>query len=234
MKQPFRVMLVDDHKHARQGMREVVSEGDDFVVVAEASSGEEALGLMERAAPELVLMDISMPGMGGLEAAKTIKGMYPDVKIVMVTVSDEPAHLFEALKKGAQGYLLKNLNPSAWREYLRAIAYDESPLNPDLALSILREFAARPRPAGQGAAPNGTAADLRDDDGFREDLTPREKEILQEVARGRTNRDIARELGLSEHTVKNHLKNILNKLHLANRVQLTRYAYERGWVGPAD
>ena len=230
MTQPFRVMLVDDHKHARQGMREIVSESGDFVVVAEASSGEEAIGLMDRASPELVLMDISMPGMGGLEAAKLIKSGYPDVKIVMVTVSDEPAHLFEALKKGAQGYLLKNLNPSAWREYLRAIAYDEAPLNPDLALSILREFASRPKANGQGANGNGQPADGP----YREELTPREREILQEVARGRTNRDIALELGLSENTVKNHLKNILQKLHLANRVQLTRYAYERGLVGPSE
>lgn len=250
-------MLVDDHRHARQGMREIVSEDDDFVVVAEAGSGEEALGLMERAAPDLVLMDISMPGMGGLEAAKAIKSGYPDAKIVMVTVSDEPAHLFEALKKGAQGYLLKNLNPSAWREYLRAIAYDEAPLNPDLALAILREFASRRQPdapivepgapaaaaAASPAAPSGStssagatpaapAAGSSDDGVYREDLTPREREILQEVARGRTNRDIAQELGLSEHTVKNHLKNILHKLQLANRVQLTRYAYERGLFQP--
>jgi two-component system nitrate/nitrite response regulator NarL len=226
--QPFRVMLVDDHKHARQGMREIVSEGDDFVVVAEAASGEEALEWMDKASPELVLMDISMPGMSGLEAAKAIKARYPEVKIVMVTVSDDPAHLFEALKKGAQGYLLKNLNPSAWREYLRAIAYDEAPLNPDLALSILREFAGR---SGQGErTPHGLAGSRPAGDDFREGLTPREKEILQEVARGRTNRDIAAEFGLSEHTVKNHLKNILQKLHLANRVQLTRYAYERGLV----
>ncbi|WP_027091653.1 response regulator [Cohnella thermotolerans] len=230
MTQPFRVMLVDDHKHARQGMREIVSEGDDFVVVAEAASGEEALEWMDKASPELVLMDISMPGMSGLEAAKAIKARYPEVKIVMVTVSDDPAHLFEALKKGAQGYLLKNLNPSAWREYLRAIAYDEAPLNPDLALSILREFAGR---SGQGErAPHGLSGSRPAGDDFREGLTPREKEILQEVARGRTNRDIAAEFGLSEHTVKNHLKNILQKLHLANRVQLTRYAYERGLVDP--
>ncbi|CAM3832233.1 response regulator transcription factor [Cohnella lubricantis] len=234
MKQPLRVMLVDDHKHARQGMREIVSEDEDFAVVAEASSGEEALALMESASPELVLMDISMPGMGGLEAAKTIKAGYPDVKIVIVTVSDEPAHLFEALKKGAQGYLLKNLNPSAWREYLRAIAYDEAPLNPDLALSILKEFAARPRSAAPEQASGEQTGVRKEDGGFREELTPREKEILLEVARGRTNRDIAQELGLSEHTVKNHLKNILHKLHLANRVQLTRYAYERGLVGPTD
>ncbi|WP_080836599.1 response regulator [Cohnella massiliensis] len=227
MNQPFRVLLVDDHPHARQGMREIVASDRDFVVVGEAASGEEALELMDETTPELVLMDISMPGMGGLEAAKAIKGAYPDVKIIMVTVSDEPAHLFEALKKGAQGYLLKNLEPSSWREYLRAVALDEAPLNPDLAMSILREFAARPQPP---VSPARGRAGADGETAMREGLTPREKEILLEVARGRTNREIAAGLGLSENTVKNHLKNILQKLHLDNRVQLTRYAYERGLV----
>lgn len=232
MNQPFRVLLVDDHPHARQGMREIVSADTDFIVVGEAASGEEALALMDATTPELVLMDISMPGMGGLAAAKAIKSAYPDVKIVIVTVSDEPAHLFEALKKGAQGYLLKNLEPSAWREYLRAVALDEAPLNPDLALSILREFAGKPQAAANPPRRRAAGAENDGDGVIREGLTPREKEILQEVARGRTNRDIAAALGLSEHTVKNHLKNILQKLHLDNRVQLTRYAYERGLVEP--
>ncbi|MCC3374897.1 response regulator transcription factor [Cohnella sp. REN36] len=224
MTKPWRILIVDDHKHARQGMREILAGDPSFIIAGEAASGEEALARMADARPDLILMDISMPGMGGLDAAKAIKSAYPDVKIVMVTVSDDPAYLFEALKKGAQGFLLKNLNPSAWREYLLAVASDEAPLNPELALSILREFANR-RPS--------VATDAARDDGiFREGLTAREKEILQEVARGQTNRDVAAALGLSEHTVKNHLKNILQKLHLDNRVQLTRYAYERGWVDP--
>jgi len=221
MTQPIRVLLADDHRHAREGMREIVTADPGFLVVGEAVSGEEALALTGQLCPELVLMDIQMPGMGGFEAVKAIKHAYPQVKIVMVTVSDDPAHLFEALKKGAQGYLLKNLNPSAWRDYLYAVAHDEAPLNPDLALSILREFGARKTsPASQGGAQAHEA----------EELTPREREILLAVAQGRKNREVAEWLGLSEHTVKNHMKNILQKLHLVNRVQLTRYAYERGWV----
>ncbi|RUS45494.1 response regulator transcription factor [Cohnella sp. AR92] len=240
MSETFRILIVDDNKYARQGMREIVSEEGEFVVAGEAASGEEALSLMKTAAPDIVLMDIQMPGIGGLEAAKAIKGAHPSVKIVMVTVSDDPAHLFEALKKGAQGFLLKNLNPSSWREYLRAIAYDEAPLNPELALSILREFAARPE--RNSASWNGretfASSQPQDrhsqEDEYREELTPREKEILQEVARGQKNREVALVLNLSEHTVKNHLKNILQKLHLDNRVQLTRYAYERGLVDPRE
>lgn len=237
MEGKWRVLLVDDHRHARQGMREIVEGCPDFLVVGEAASGEEAVGLMPDACPDLVLMDIHMPGMGGLAASKTIKEAYPAVKIVIVTVSDEPAHLFEALKKGAQGYLLKNLNPSAWREYLRAVAADDAPLSADIALSILREFAGRGGSAassGDGAAGSrsqGKRAEGQESgEPLREDLTPREKEILLEVARGLTNRDVAAALGVSEHTVKNHLKNILQKLHLGNRVQLTRYAYEQGIV----
>lgn len=221
MSAPIRVLLADDNRHAREGMRTIVSTIPNFVIAGEASSGEEALELTSKLFPDLILMDINMPGMGGLEAVKVIKSAHPSVKIIMVTVSDDVSHLFEALKKGAQGYLLKNLNPSAWREYLCAVALDEAPLNPEIAMSILREFGDRKTdssilskeilPAGEG-------------------LTPREKEILQEVAKGQTNREVAARLGLSEHTVKNHLKNILQKLQLDNRVQLTRYAYERGII----
>jgi DNA-binding NarL/FixJ family response regulator len=221
MSKPIRLLLADDHRHAREGMRTIVSAVPEFLVVGEASSGEEALAMTGSLYPDLILMDINMPGMGGLEAVKAIKGEYPSVKIIMVTVSDDVSHLFEALKKGAQGYLLKNLNPSAWRDYLRAVALDEAPLNPELAMSILREFADR------GGKSSAQAKEKEADNGG---LTPREKEILQEVARGQTNREVAVSLGLSEHTVKNHIKNILQKLHLDNRVQLTRYAYERGMV----
>ncbi len=224
MIQPIRVLIADDHPHAREGMRTILSADPSFLVVGEASSGEQAIALADELQPELVLMDIHMPGMGGLGAVKAIKSSQPHAKIVIVTVSDEPSHLFEAIKKGAQGYLLKNLNPSAWRDYLRAVALDEAPLNPELALSILREFANRRPPSATG--------DKDSANDQSEGLTPREKELLREVAQGLTNKEVAVSLGLSEHTVKNHLKNILQKLHLDNRVQLTRYAYERGLVEP--
>jgi len=211
--QPFRVLLVDDHAHAREGMRDILSSDPAFEIVAEGKNGEEAIALTERYMPDLILMDISMPGMDGLEATKAIKARYPYVKIVMVTVSDDITHLFEALKKGAQGYLLKNLQPSAWKQYLREIAIDEAPMSKELAFRILQEFSLKeqkpPKPSP---------------------LTGREREILELVARGDSNREIGERLAISEHTVKNHLKNILQKLHLENRVQLTRYALERGWV----
>jgi DNA-binding NarL/FixJ family response regulator len=209
----FRVMVVDDSEMARQGIRMILELDPAFEVVAECGSGEEALRLCEEWMPDLILMDINLPGMDGLEATKRIKDHFPYVKVVMVTVSDDIAHLFDALKKGAQGYLLKNLRPEEWHAYLRAVAVDEAPMTRELAYRILKELSP-PRLGNREANP----------------LTAREQEILGLVAKGLSNRDISAQLDISEHTVKNHLKNILHKLHLENRVQLARYAYEQGWM----
>lgn len=210
----FRVLVIDDNDHAREGIRTILADDPTFEIVAEGRSGEEALALTEKWMPDLILMDIQLSGMDGLEATKKIKERYPYVKIVMVTVSDDIAHLFDALKRGAQGYLLKNLNPKAWHEYLRAIAVDEAPMTQELAFRILKEF-----------------SQVGNTRSYADTLTAREKEILDSVAKGLSNREISGRLDISEHTVKNHLKNILQKLHLENRVQLARYAYERGWMG---
>ncbi|MDT8975230.1 response regulator transcription factor [Paenibacillus sp. chi10] len=210
----FRVLIADDNAHAREGMRDILAIDPAFVVVGEAVNGEDALRMTDQVMPDLILMDISMPVMDGLEATKRIKEQFPYVKIVMVTVSDDITHLFEALKKGAQGYLLKNLQPSAWHEYLRAIAIDEAPMSKELAFRLLQEFSVK----GESKIPPSTP------------LTTREREILERVAKGESNRAIAGQLSLSEHTVKNHLKNIMQKLHLENRVQLTRYALKHGIV----
>jgi two-component system nitrate/nitrite response regulator NarL len=224
-----RVFLVDDHPHGREGMRDIVTADPAFTIVGEATSGEEAIALIPGASPELVLMDINMPGMGGLEATQRIKLMLPGLKIVMVTVSDDITHLFEAIKRGAQGYLLKNLAPSAWLEYLHAVSHDEAPMTKELAFRLLQEFSPSRPIAGQRGSAAGAASGSRDK-ATTTPLTEREKEVLERVATGASNREIAAMLHLSEHTVKNHLKNILQKLHLDNRVQLTRYAFEQGLV----
>ncbi|WP_424765554.1 response regulator [Paenibacillus sp. sgz302251] len=213
-KQRFRVLIVDDNEHAREGIRTILSGDPIFEIVAEGKSGMEAFELTEQLMPDLILMDIQMPGMDGLEATKKIKDKFPYVKVVMVTVSDDIAHLFDALKKGAQGYLLKNLSPESWHDYLKAIAVDEAPMTRELAFRILKEFSQTDKSTSH-----------------TDHLTTREREILGLVAKGLSNRDISLALDISEHTVKNHLKNILHKLHLENRVQLARYAYEQGWMG---
>ncbi|WP_248925202.1 response regulator [Paenibacillus hamazuiensis] len=212
--QPIRVIVADDHVRAREGIRSILQMDSEFEIVAEGTNGREAVELTGVWMPDLLLMDINMPEMNGLEATKRIKEKYPYVKIIIVTVSDDVADLFEAVKKGAQGYLLKNISPHSWIEYLKAVAGDEAPMSREFAVRLLREFSVKEHKA---SPKNG--------------LTVREQDILELVAKGLSNREIADRLELSEHTVKNHLKNIMCKLHMENRVQLTRYVYEQemGW-----
>ena len=209
--QPFRILIVDDHAHAREGIRDILEEYEDFIIVGEGTNGQEAIELTEKLIPDIVLMDIGMPVMDGLEATKQIKLRFPHVKIVVITVSDDITDLFDALKKGAQGYLLKNLQSEVWYDYLRAFALDEVPMSKEIAFQILKEF------------PQETSITKPDTP-----LSARELEVLQLVAKGLSNRDISAQLFISEHTVKSHLKNILSKLHLENRVQLTSYAFQNG------
>ncbi|MET1118747.1 response regulator [Priestia megaterium] len=209
--QPFRILIVDDHAHAREGIRDILEEYEDFIIVGEGTNGQEAMELTEKLMPDIVLMDIGMPVMNGLEATKQIKLQFPYVKIVVITVSDDITDLFDALKKGAQGYLLKNLQSEVWYDYLRAFALDEVPMSKEIAFQILKEF------------PQETSITKPDTP-----LSARELEVLRLVAKGLSNRDISAQLFISEHTVKSHLKNILSKLHLENRVQLTSYAFQNG------
>ncbi|WP_440108807.1 response regulator [Paenibacillus sp. QZ-Y1] len=210
-----RVLVVDDHAHAREAIREILEMDDHFNVIGIVSNGQEAIEFMEKWLPDLILMDIQMPVLDGLEATRRIKLTFPYVKIVMITVSDDMLHLLEALKRGAQGYLLKNLEPSTWLEYLHSIINEEAPLSRDVAYQILKEVNVieHKQPIVK--------------------LTTRELDILYGVAAGWTNREIAGKCDISEYTVKNHLKNILQKLQLQNRVQLTRYALEQGLVSEA-
>lgn len=151
--------------------------------------------------------------MDGLEATKQIKLRFPSVKIVMITVSDDITDLFDALKKGAQGYLLKNIQSETWVEHLRAFALDEVPMSKEIAFQILKEFPQRKSISKENIP-----------------LSTRELELLQLVAKGLSNKEISKTLFISENTVKSHLKNILSKLHLENRVQLTSYAFKQGLV----
>lgn len=209
----MRVLLADDHALFRAGIASLIAAwGMD--VVGQAGSGREAVALTRALRPDLVLMDIGMPDGNGLEATRLIKAEAPEVKIVIVTVSDDNDDLFEAIKNGAEGYLLKDMSEEELEGMLRAIQTGEPPLSPGLAARILNEFAR--------VSQDGSSAQRSDD------LTAREREVLQLVAGGSTNREIAAALYVSENTVNFHMKNILSKLHLKNRAQAAAYAVRRG------
>jgi DNA-binding NarL/FixJ family response regulator len=187
-------------------------------VVGQASNGQEALERARELMPDLILMDIHMPGWDGLKATQLIKEEMPYVKIVMLTVSDDDKNLFEAVKSGAQGYLLKDVEPEELFELLRGVhSRGEAPISRLTAARILDEFT---RLAQKESWVSSSG----------ESLTMREREVLQLVARGDTNKEIASQLFISENTVKNHLRNILAKLHLQNRVQAVAYALREGLI----
>ncbi len=211
----MRVLLVDDHPLFREGLISLLRT-HDIDVVGEASSGTEALELTRCLRPDVVLMDLDMPEMGGLEATRLIKAEMPDVKVVILTVSETDEDLFEAIRGGAHGYLVKSTSSSEFFDLLEALDRGEAPLSRGLAAKIMRYLAQGGRPAAEATQ-----------------LTPREEEILRLVAEGKTNRDVAAELFIADATVKFHMTNILNKLHLENRAQVVAYAHRHG-LAPAE
>ena len=216
--EPIRVLLVDDHVLFRKGLASLIDPLEDMEVVGEAGDGREALERARELMPDLILMDIQMPGWDGLKATRLIKEEMPYVKIVMLTISDDDTDLFEAIKSGAEGYLLKNIVPEELFEMLRGVYRGEAPISGLTAARILDEFARLAQK--ESWVPSSG-----------ESLTPREKEVLQLVSRGATNKEIASRLFIAENTVKNHLRNILAKLHLQNRVQAAAYALREGLIG---
>jgi DNA-binding NarL/FixJ family response regulator len=212
----MRVLIVDDHDLFRNGIASLLK-ARGYDVVGEATDGIEAVDRARELRPELVLMDIRMPNMGGLEATRIIKARDPDVNVVILTVSDDEDDLFEAIKSGAQGYLLKKLKADVFFDLISGVATGEAPVSPKMATKMIEEFS---RQANAGRREDGKA-----------NLTNREEEVLQLVAQGKTNRETASDLVISESTVKYHLRNILDKLHLENRAQVMAYAAQRGFGG---
>lgn len=205
----IRVLVVDDHTLFRRGVSTLLSGRDDMEVVGEASNGQEAVERARELMPDVILMDIKMPEMDGLAATKHIKAEMPYVRIMILTVSETDEDLFEAVKAGAQGYLLKNVDPDYLVACVQQVQRGEVPIAPTMAAKILRELTA---PA-EVAPP---------------ELTGRERQVLELLAAGKANKEIAFSLKISENTVKNHLRNILEKLHLQNRVQAALYAVRMG------
>lgn len=212
----MRVLIADDHALFRDGVRSLL-EARGVEIAGEARNGREAFDMARRLQPDIVLMDLSMPEMGGLDATRLISAEIPEVKVVVLTASDEDADLFEAIKSGAQGYLLKDLKADELMELLNGVSDGQPALTPALARKLLTEFA-RP-PVQVSHSPD--------------DLTERERDVLELLVQGITsNRDLAERLIVTENTVKYHLRNILGKLHLKNRAQVVAYAMQHGLVDP--
>jgi DNA-binding NarL/FixJ family response regulator len=209
----MRTVLVDDHTLFRDGVASLLlAWGHE--VVGQAGDGREAVELVDRTSPDVVLMDVRMPSMSGIEATAEIKARHPEVAIVMLTVSEDESDLFRAIKAGAQGYLLKNLEAPQLKTMLEGVARGEPAITPATAARIIDEFLRAPGAPQQNA----------------QRLTDREVEVLRLVTAGQRNREIAVELGISENTVKFHLKNIVEKLHAQNRAELAARAVREGLV----
>ncbi len=215
-----KVLIADDHTLFRQGLRRILQDYDDLAVVGEAADGEEALALVERLKPDVVLMDVNMPDASGPEATRRLREAHPQTQVIMLTVSDKDEDLFASIKAGARGYLLKNVETDELIQAIRRVHAGEAMIAPTMAVRLLEEFGALAR-----RTPDGPASDPTTDE-----LTPREVEVLQLVAQGLGNKEIAAELNLSEHTVKTHLRNILDKLHLRSRAHAAAYAVQAGLV----
>jgi len=216
----MKVLLVDDHPLFLEGLRNLlIARGIEVVGIA--SDGLEALAQARALRPNVILMDIQMPRCDGLEATRLIKTELPDIKIVMLTVSADDENLFEAIKSGASGYLLKNLEADRFFDLLSGVAQGEAPMSRDLAARVLEEFAHQARKAEAAREVEAEDPDT---------LTPRQMEVLQLVAQGLTNKEIAAALYVTERTVKYHMSEILQKLHLQNRAQVIAYAVRTGLV----
>jgi two-component system NarL family response regulator len=210
--EPIRVLVVDDHALFRRGLQMVLEQEPDIEVVGEASDGAEAVTSATETLPDIVLMDVRMPKRGGIDACTSIHETVPSAKIIMLTISDEEADLYDAIKAGAMGYLLKEISIEEVASAIRAVHGGQSLISPSMASKLLTEFASMIKKTDdrqQVPTPR---------------LTDREMEVLKLVAKGMNNRDIAKQLFISENTVKNHIRNILEKLQLHSRMEAVVYA----------
>lgn len=215
----IRVLIADDHKLFRQGLIGLMRTRDDLVeVVGEASTGTEAIQLAEQLLPDVILMDIYMPEVDGLQAAKVIRTRFPNIAVVMLTSSERDGHLYEAVQIGVSGYLLKSLDATELFDLLTGVVKGETAMTRALASKLLKAVANR----------------LVNDEKGEEALTERELYVLRLVSSGATNSEIAEKLSISINTVKSHLKSILGKLQLENRTQAATYALKHGLITPRD
>lgn len=214
METPIRILLVDDHNLFRSGIRLLLSRNPDFEVVGEAADGLEGVKRAKELLPDIVLLDLHMPGISGIEATQLLRQDVPDTHVILLTVSEDAEDLSAGLKAGAAGYLLKNIDADYLLDSLKRVMNGDSVISSDMTKKLFAQI--RNDPPAQPAAPE------------IEKLTPREKEILAQLAAGLSNKEIARKLDVAESTVKIHLQSILKKLGLSNRVQAAIYAVGHG------
>ncbi len=227
---PSRLVIVDDHDLLRAGLRDVLADPPDVEVIGEAANGREALVLCRDAKPDLILMDIRMPVMDGIEATRAIKREHPKIVVLMITMYENPDYLFEAIKAGAAGYVLKNSPREELISAVRRALSGDSPLDQGLAAKLLRRMAhegqeRKKRSADEPLPPQEVHAAPRRP---QEPLTPRELEVLKLVAPGKTNRQIAEELFLSANTIKVHVQHLIAKLGVSDRTQAATLAVQMG------
>ena len=214
MPEPITVLLVDDHNLVRMGLKAFFSTLPDIQVIGEAGTGEQAVQLAAQLAPDVVLMDLIMPGMDGVEATRRVKKVSPRTQVIVVTSYHEDEHIFPAIRAGALSYVLKDIDPDELAEAIRRAHAGEAVINPRVSARLVKEI-------------QGSRGELSNP--FSE-LTDREVEVLRLVAAGKNNHEIAEVLVISEKTVKSHMTNILTKLHLADRTQAAVYAWQEGFI----
>ncbi len=212
MTQPITVLIIDDHQVVRLGIQTFLTRQPDISVIGEAGSGEEALRLAADQVPDVVLMDLIMPGMDGVETTRRLKQISPESQVIILTSYHEDEHIFPAIRAGALSYLLKDVGTADLAEAVRKAARGEAVMHPHVAARVMQELRSAPQP--------GTLAPSA--------LSERELEVLRSIAAGSSNSEIAERLVISEHTVKRHVSNILSKLHLADRTQAAVYAWREG------
>lgn len=211
----IRVVLADDHAVVRKGIREFLEEAGDVQVVTEATTGTEAVAMTLEHRPDVTVLDIQMPEMSGVEAARQIKAQAPEVQVLVLTVYDDDPYIFAMLQAGASGYVLKNASSEELVRAVRAVARGESALDPAVTAKVMSQLASGKPPGAQAAV---------------EGLTERELDVLRLAARGHTNRAIGHELGISDRTVQGHLANIFGKLGVSTRTEAVLLALKQGWI----
>ena len=230
-KDPIRVVLADDHAVVRKGIREFLEEEGDIVVVAEAADGAQAVSLVVEHRPDVAVLDVQMPGMGGIEATRQIKAQCPAVRVLILTAYDDDPYIFALLHAGANGYILKTADSAELVRALRAVHRGESALDSAVTHKVVQHLTTgRPSAPSPSGDPGQAAAEPRAKAAWVEALTEREVEVLRLAAKGLTNKAIGHTLGISDRTVQGHLANIYGKLGVNSRTEAVTQALKQGWI----